>query len=118
MLNKGINRPVTFKGLTGQYIWWMAGGMLGVLVLFVVLYMAGVNAFLTTALALGIGGALGAWIFRISGRYGQYGLLKKRAAQHIPKAIRSRTRKVFLAPDAIKYRKAQSGHSAVQAAGR
>lgn len=37
--NRGVNAPIVFKGLQGQYIGYLGGGLVGLLVLFVVLYL-------------------------------------------------------------------------------
>ena len=42
-VNKGIGRPVEFKGLKAQYLFLFAGGLLAAFILFVILYMAGVS---------------------------------------------------------------------------
>ena len=42
-INKGIGRSVEFQGLKSQYLFIFAGGLLALFVLFVILYMAGVN---------------------------------------------------------------------------
>ena len=43
-INKGIGRPVEFKGLKAQYLLFIfAGGLLAAFVLFVILYMAGAS---------------------------------------------------------------------------
>ena len=39
-VNKGIGRPVEFKGLKAQYLFLFAGGLLAAFILFVILYMA------------------------------------------------------------------------------
>jgi len=39
-VNKGIGRPVEFKGLKAQYLFLFAGGLLSAFILFVILYMA------------------------------------------------------------------------------
>ena len=38
-INKGIGRPVEFKGLKAQYLFIFCGGLLALFVLFVILYM-------------------------------------------------------------------------------
>ena len=45
-INKGIGRPVEFKGLKAQYLFIFAGGLLAAFVLFVILYMAGAGQWL------------------------------------------------------------------------
>ena len=42
-INKGIGRNVEFKGLESQYLFVFVAGLLAVFVVFVILYMAGVN---------------------------------------------------------------------------
>ena len=42
-LNKGIGESAEFKGLKAQYLFIFAGGLLALFVLFVILYMAGVE---------------------------------------------------------------------------
>ena len=38
-INKGIGRPVEFKGLKAQYLFIFCGGLLALFVLFVILYI-------------------------------------------------------------------------------
>ena len=94
-INKGINKPVEFKGLKAQYIWWLGGGILGLLFLFALLYLFGVNAFIS----LGLIGILGTgwfiYVFKMSNTYGEHGMKKKLAARRIPKMIKSHSRKMF-----------------------
>jgi hypothetical protein len=40
-INKGINQPIEFKGLKAQYIWWLCGGLVCLLILFAVTYVSG-----------------------------------------------------------------------------
>ena len=42
-VNKGIGRSPEFKGLKSQYLFIFAGGLLALFVIFVVMYMAGIN---------------------------------------------------------------------------
>ena len=37
-INKGINQSIEFKGLKAQYIWYLAGGLVILLIVFAVLY--------------------------------------------------------------------------------
>jgi membrane protein DedA with SNARE-associated domain len=94
-INKGVNRPIEFHGLKGQYILYAGGILAGDLIFFCILYISGLNSWICL-LIVACGGAFGIWtVFRLSRRYGEFGLLKKRALKSIPRAIRSRTRKVF-----------------------
>ncbi|SRR5258706_5234401 len=95
-INKGINKPIEFKGLKAQYIAYLAGGLITLLVLFAILYITGVNMFVCLFLIGGIGVILFMSVYRMSEKYGQYGLLKKLAKRGIPDSIRGKTRTLFL----------------------
>jgi hypothetical protein len=95
-INKGINRPIEFKGLKAQYIAYLAIGLIGLLILFAVLYIIGVNMFLCLALTAALGTALFMFVYRMSDKYGQYGLLKKMASRSIPSFIKCTSRKPFI----------------------
>ena len=49
-INKGINKPIEFKGLKAQYIGYLAAGLVVLLVLFAILYIIGVNMFICLGL--------------------------------------------------------------------
>ena len=89
-INKGIGRTVEFKGLKAQYLFIFAGGLLGILVLVMVMYIVGIN----TYLCLTIGGASSAILiwqtFSLNRKYGEYGLMKLGAQKKHPKYIISR----------------------------
>ena len=89
-INKGIGRTVEFKGLKAQYLFIFAGGLLGVLILVMIMYMAGVNSYI--CLFIGAGGAsLVVWkTFSLNGKYGEHGLMKLGAKKKHPKYIISR----------------------------
>lgn len=86
-INKGIGRTVEFKGLKAQYLFIFAGGLLGMLILVMILYMANVNPYI--CLFLGAGGAsLIVWqTFSLNKKYGEYGLMKIGARKRHPKYI-------------------------------
>ena len=94
-INKGINKPIEFRGLKAQYIWWLGGVVIGGMFVFAVLYICGVSGYVCVPLVLGLGGFGVARVYRISGRYGEFGLMKKRAQQQLPKIIRARSRRLF-----------------------
>lgn len=95
-INKGINKPIEFKGLKAQYIGYLAAGLVGLLILFATMYIIGVNLFVCVAVIAISGTALFMTVFRLSHKYGQYGLLKKAAKRYIPLFIKSKSRKVFI----------------------
>ncbi len=57
-INKGINKPVEFKGLKAQYIWYLGGGLVALLILFAIIYIVGINIFICLALIVSLTTAL------------------------------------------------------------
>ena len=95
-INKGINKSIEFRGLKAQYIWYLGGGLLALLILFAVLYICGVNTFVCLGLILCLGAGLFMFIYRLSHKYGEFGMMKKIAAKAVPKVIKARSRKMFM----------------------
>lgn len=94
-INKGVNRPIEFRGLKAQYIWWLGGGVVALLAVFAGMYIGGVNPFVCIVL-IGIAGLiLFRQVYSFSRRYGQYGWMKRQAARGIPARISITTRKTF-----------------------
>lgn len=87
-INKGINKPVEFKGLKAQYIWYLVGGIIGLLVLFAILYICGVNTLICLGLVVILCGLLFGYVYHLSRTYGEYGLMKKMARKRMPRHIR------------------------------
>jgi hypothetical protein len=94
-VNKGINKPIEFKGLKAQYIWYLGGGLLALLILFAVLYICGVNTFVCLGIILISGTVLFLYVFRLSRKYGEHGMMKSLAQRSIPINVKSYSRKVF-----------------------
>jgi len=95
-INKGINKSIEFRGLKAQYIWYFGGGVLGLLILFAILYIIGVNSFVCLGIILIGGTVLTIKIYALSNTYGEYGMMKKLARRSVPKVIRSKSRDIFL----------------------
>ena len=95
-INKGINKPIEFKGLKAQYIWYLGGGLLVLLVLFAILYICGMNTYLLLFIILSLGAGLFMHVYRLSHKYGEYGMMKKVARRSIPKLIKVGSRKLFI----------------------
>lgn len=95
-INKGVNASVEFKGLKAQYIWYLAGGLLVLLVVFAIMYVVGVNTYVSLLIILACGAVLFTQVYRMSKTYGAHGLMKRAAAKRIPKTLRCNSRKVFL----------------------
>jgi glucan phosphoethanolaminetransferase (alkaline phosphatase superfamily) len=88
-INKGINKPIEFKGLKAQYIWYLGGGLVCLMIVFAILYIAGLNIFICLVIIFSAGAALFMYVYKMSRRYGQYGLMKKIARRAVPKVIKS-----------------------------
>ena len=95
-INKGVNKPIEFHGLKAQYIWYMAGGLAGLLIAFAAMYLAGVPVFVSLPTVLLTGGGLFAGIYRYNHRFGTHGLMKALAYRQVPSAIIFSTRKLFI----------------------
>jgi hypothetical protein len=95
-INKGINKPIEFRGLKAQYIMYLGVGLLVLLILFAILYVSGVNMFVCVVLVALLGTALFMTVYQMSAKYGQYGLIKKIATRRVPSRIRITSRRLFL----------------------
>ena len=94
-INKGINRPIEFKGLKAQYIWYLGAGLLGLLILFAILYIAGVNTFICLFIIIGSATWLFVHVYKMSRKYGEHGMMKSLAKRSIPSEVKVCSRKVF-----------------------
>lgn len=95
-INKGINKPVEFKGFKAQYIWYIGIGLVLLLVLFAALYILGVNTYISLVFILLSGAGLFIQVSRLSNRYGEHGMMKKVALRTVPRVIKARSRKLFM----------------------
>ena len=104
-INKGIGRSPEFKGLRSQYLFIFAGGLLAILIAFMVLYMAGVNQWICIVLGV-ISASVLVWAtFHLKAKYGEWGLMKIQAVRNHPRYIISRKRFLRLIIPNLKNRK-------------
>jgi hypothetical protein len=94
-INKGVNRALEFKGIKAQYILFLAAGLVLLLMLFAILYLAGCNTYLLLGIILPAGAGLFYVVARMSKRYGEHGLVKKIAKQQLSRCVKSKTWKTF-----------------------
>jgi hypothetical protein len=94
-INKGINKSIEFKGLKAQYIWYLAGGLVVLLMVFAILYIIGINPFLCVTIVLMSGTVLILKVYAMSNKYGEHGMMKKLAARSVPHAIKLHSRTTF-----------------------
>lgn len=95
-INKGINKPIIFKGLKAQYIGYMGAVFLVLLFIYIVLYVVGINQYICVAIVGTIGFILSKRIFGMSKKYGQYGLMKMLARKSIPNVVKVNSRSIFM----------------------
>jgi hypothetical protein len=91
-INKGIGRSAEFKGLKNGYLFLFCGGLLGLFILFVAMYLAGISQ--TICLLFGaVAASVLVWgTFHLNGKYGEHGLLKLQASWSHPRFIINRKR--------------------------
>ena len=94
-INKGINKPVEFKGLKAQYIWYLGGGLVALLVLFAIFYLIGMAVYLCLVIIAGLGSALFHQVFSLSHKFGEHGLMKRNARKFLPTYLKFKTRRLF-----------------------
>ncbi|GAB3220133.1 DUF4133 domain-containing protein [Spirosoma arcticum] len=111
-INKGIGKPVEFRGLKGTYLYLSAGIIVSSLILALILYgLFGLNTYLTTLIVLGYGGG-GIWYcMRLSHKYGVSGLLKLEATRNQPKAILVSSANSFRSLREIRRPKSRNRHA-------
>ena len=91
-INKGIGKSAEFKGLKSQYLFIFAGGLLGLFVVFVVMYMAGVNQWACIAFGVISALILVYGTFYLNKKYGEHGLMKAQARRNHPRYVINRRR--------------------------
>ena len=95
-INKGVNKSIEFRGLKAQYIWYLGGGLIGLLILFAILYISGINTYICLVVILIAGGFLFTRVYKLSNKYGEYGMMKKAAKRMLPTVIKINSRKQFI----------------------
>lgn len=95
-INKGVSKPIVFRGLKAQYIAYLAIGLVALLISFAILYICGLSLWIIMPLIMGLGAILFVTVFRLSHRFGEYGLSKHFAKKQLPDFIQCRSRKLFI----------------------
>lgn len=91
-VNKGIGRSVEFKGLKAQYLFIFVGGLLALFVLFVILYMIGIDQWICIGFGVVSASVLVWQTFTLNARYGEHGLMKLGATNSHPRYLLNRRR--------------------------
>lgn len=104
-VNKGIGKSVEFKGLKAQYLFIFAGGLLAVFVVFVIMYMIGIDQWVCIGFGVIAASALVWLTFNLNARYGEHGLMKLLAKRQQPRYLinRRNSRRFFLQRKGVAY---------------
>jgi len=94
-INKGVSKPIMFKGLKAQYIAYLAVGLVLLLLGFAIGYICGLGLFILMPMIAVFGSALFFAVFRLSHRFGEHGLMKFLAKRNLPTHIQFRSRRLF-----------------------
>lgn len=94
-INKGINRPLEFKGLKGQYLAYLAAGLVLLLLLASTAYLLGLSPWTILVVVLLFGSGLFATVFHLNGKFGRHGMMKAMSNRQLPKGVVCRSIKVF-----------------------
>ena len=94
-INKGVSRPIEFKGLKAQYIAYIAVGLVLLLISFAILYISGMSLLVLLPLIITLGTTLFFSVFRLSQRFGEHGLMKFWAKRSLPNHLKFRSRRLF-----------------------
>lgn len=87
--NTARHRVLSLR-LKSQYLFIFCGGLLAVFVVFIVLFMAGVNQWLCIGFIVSASLLLVWQTFRLNAKYGTHGLMKAAARKRHPRFIISR----------------------------
>ena len=91
-VNKGIGRAVEFKGLKAQYLFIFVGGLLALFVLFVILYMIGIDQWICIGFGVVSASVLVWKTFALNAKYCEHGLMKLSATKSHPRYLLNRRR--------------------------
>ena len=94
-INKGVSKPIVFKGLKAQYIAYLAIGLVLLLISFAILYISGVSLYVILPLIFCMGTGLFFSTYRLSKRFGEHGLMKYFARRNLPVYLKFRSRRLF-----------------------
>jgi hypothetical protein len=89
-INRGIGKPAEFQGLKAQYLFIFAGGLLGLFIIFVVMFMAGVNQWICIIFGITAALTLVYGTFHLNTKYGEHGLMKAQARRNHPRYVINR----------------------------
>jgi len=89
-INKGVNKPAEYKGLQSQYLFIFAGGLLGTFMIFIVMYLAGINQWVCIFTGLVLAFVVIWLTFSLNRKFGRFGLMKVQSTRTFPRRIINR----------------------------
>jgi hypothetical protein len=87
-VTKGTNKTVEFKGLSAQYLYMFAGGIVISVFLFMILNFLGTPSLINIVFVGGGFLALVYYIFTTNKKYGKYGVMQQGARRAVAKNIK------------------------------
>ena len=96
-INKGIGKSVEFNGLKAQYLFIFAGGLLSIFIIFVIMYMIGIDQWACIGFGVIAASVLVRLTFNLNAKYGEYGLMKVLSKRQHPRYLinRKNSRRLF-----------------------
>ncbi|WP_200978356.1 DUF4133 domain-containing protein [Echinicola sp. 20G] len=91
-INKGVNRPISFKGLQAQYILYLGIGLVVLLLLFAISYVMGISFWISGVASGFLGFLFFETVYKLNRRYGMHGLKKHMAQRKVPYGLKVRDR--------------------------
>ena len=89
-VNRRIGHTAEFQGLKSQYLFIFAGGLLGLFVVVVIMFMAGVNQLVCVISGIIAATLLVYGMFHLNKKYGEHGLIKSQARRNHPRYVINR----------------------------
>ena len=89
-INKGIGKAAEFSGLKAQYLFIFAGGLLGLFIVFVIMYLAGIGMWFCIVFSAVCALILVYGTFYLNKEFGEHGIMKVLARRNHPQYIINR----------------------------
>lgn len=93
-INKGINKPIEFKGIKAQYLMYLAAGLVILMLAFSIMFVSGVPIYICMAIVGILGYLLFSKVNKYSHQYGEFGLIKVAGYRACPTYLCCRSRQI------------------------
>ena len=95
-LNRGINKPWEFNGFIGNNVYILVGGIGGVFLTAVTMFILGVPTLIAVLITVALSGGMWFTVSNINTKHGEHGLMKASARRSSPKLVTNRHSRLFL----------------------